>query len=552
MKKKNLLKNDAVQSLLASLGCIVFGLLVGYVVLLFIQPKGAGKAILTIIENFFTYNRAETQMKYLGSTLVKTAPLLMCSLSILFAYKVGLFNIGAAGQYVVGSCASLYAALAWGWSWLPCMLLAIAAGMAAGAIVGLLKTFCNVNEVISGIMLNWIFLYATNMILTNVKEVASPYTYQMHSAAQQALLPSLGLDKLFSGNQYVTIAIPLAILMAILVWVVLEKTRFGYELKATGFNKHAAKYCGMAERRNTVLTLAIAGGLAALGGSLLYQTGYEQWQCTHSSVPNMGFNGICAAFLGGLNPIGAIFSSFFIQHITSGGAYVDKSLYCSQISDLITSIIIYMCGFVLFLKTAMNNAAARREERQRLAMGELEIPEKNLYRDHQSGKDFDRPQYRKLVRRLKRDDVLYIKSIDRLGRNYREILEQWRGLTKEKGGDIVVLDMPLLDTRRGKDLMGTFLSDIVLQVLSFVAENERAAIHQRQAEGIAAAKARGVRFGRPPRPLPENFPAVHRAWRSKKLTLKQAAKACEMPVGTFYSKAVQWETTAALPPGLDL
>lgn len=262
MKKKNLLKNDAVQSLLASLGCIVFGLLVGYVVLLFIQPKGAGKAILTIIENFFTYNRAETQMKYLGSTLVKTAPLLMCSLSILFAYKVGLFNIGAAGQYVVGSCASLYAALAWGWSWLPCMLFAVAAGMAAGAIVGLLKTFCNVNEVISGIMLNWIFLYATNMILTNVKEVASPYTYQMHSAAQQALLPSLGLDKLFSGNQYVTIAIPLAILMAILVWVVLEKTRFGYELKATGFNKHAAKYCGMAERRNTVLTLAIAGGLA--------------------------------------------------------------------------------------------------------------------------------------------------------------------------------------------------------------------------------------------------------------------------------------------------
>ena len=261
MKKKNLLKNDAVQSLLASLGCIVFGLLVGYIVLLFIQPKGAGKAILTIIENFFTYNRAETQMKYLGSTLVKTAPLLMCSLSILFAYKVGLFNIGAAGQYVVGSCASLYAALAWGWSWLPCMLFAVAAGMAAGAIVGLLKTFCNVNEVISGIMLNWIFLYATNMILTNVKEVASPYTYQMHSAAQQALLPSLGLDKLFSGNQYVTIAIPLAILMAILVWVVLEKTRFGYELKATGFNKHAAKYCGMAERRNTVLTLAIAGGL---------------------------------------------------------------------------------------------------------------------------------------------------------------------------------------------------------------------------------------------------------------------------------------------------
>ena len=141
-------------------------------------------------------------------------------------------------------------------------------------------------------------------------------------------------------------------------------------------------------------------------------------------------------------------------------------------------------------------------DRQLLALKELTIPEKNLFIDKQSGKDFERPQYRKLVRKLKKDDLLYIKSIDRLGRNYSEILEQWRILTKEKGVDIVVLDMPLLDTRRGKDLIGTFLSDIDLQVLSFVAENERTNIRQRQAEGIAAAKARGVRFGRPPKPLP--------------------------------------------------
>ena len=192
------------------------------------------------------------------------------------------------------------------------------------------------------------------------------------------------------------------------------------------------------------------------------------------------------------------------------------------------------------------------EERQWIALREFPVERKNIFMDKLSGKDFNRPRYVRLIKKLRPGDVLVVKSIDRLGRNYEEILEQWRVLTKEKGVDIVVLDMPLLDTRRGKDLMGTFLSDIVLQVLSFVAENERAAIHQRQAEGIAAAKARGVRFGRPPRPLPENFPAVHRAWRSKKLTLKQAAKACEMPVGTFYSKAVQWETTAALPPGLDL
>ena len=176
------------------------------------------------------------------------------------------------------------------------------------------------------------------------------------------------------------------------------------------------------------------------------------------------------------------------------------------------------------------------EERQRLAMGELEIPEKNLYRDHQSGKDFDRPQYRKLVRRLKRDDVLYIKSIDRLGRNYREILEQWRVLTKEKGVDIVVLDMPLLDTRRGKDLMGTFLSDIVLQVLSFVAENERAAIHQRQAEGIAAAKAKGVRFGRPPVAAPEDFGKIVASWERGRISFSEALSQSGLAQATFYRR----------------
>ena len=181
------------------------------------------------------------------------------------------------------------------------------------------------------------------------------------------------------------------------------------------------------------------------------------------------------------------------------------------------------------------------EDRQLVALGALHIPEKNIFMDKQSGKDFERPQYKKLVRRLKKDDLLYIKSIDRLGRNYGEILEQWRILTKEKGIDIVVLDMPLLDTRRGKDLMGTFLSDIVLQVLSFVAENERTNIRQRQAEGIAAAKARGVKFGRPPLPLPENFYEVHRAWRDKKISLHQAAEACGMAVGTFYAKARKFE-----------
>ena len=176
------------------------------------------------------------------------------------------------------------------------------------------------------------------------------------------------------------------------------------------------------------------------------------------------------------------------------------------------------------------------EDRQLLAIQQLSIAQENIFIDKQSGKDFQRPQYKKLVRKLKKDDVLYIKSIDRLGRNYAEILEQWRILAKSKGIDIVVLDMPLLDTRRGKDLMGTFLSDIVLQVLSFVAENERENIRQRQAEGIAAAKARGVRFGRPEKELPDNFEALVQAWEREQLPLSDVLDLCQISQSTFYRR----------------
>ena len=361
---RNFLKRPAVQSLIASLVCVLLGLFLGYVVLLFINPTGAWGAITAVMKNFMNYSRANLQMKNFGNTLVKTAPLLMCALSVLFAYKAGLFNIGAAGQYVVGICASLYAALAWGWGWLPCMLFAMLVGALWGALPGLLLAYCNVNVVISGIMLNWIGLYGTNMILTTVKEVASPYTYHLASNAPQAILPTLGLENLFAGNTRVTVAIPLSVLAAVIIAVVLDKTRFGYELKATGNNKNAAKYCGMAEKRNTILTLMIAGALAGMGAALLYLTDFEQWACTSSSVPGMGFNGIAATFLGGLNPYGTILASYFIQHITSGGAFVDKTMYCSQISDLISSLIIYLCGFVLFIKTTINTGIARSEEKE--------------------------------------------------------------------------------------------------------------------------------------------------------------------------------------------
>ena len=362
-EKTSLLRSKGVQSLLASLLCIVIGLLIGYIVLLIINPAGAGEAIRTIVENFLYYPSAAARLRYFGNTLVKTAPLLMCSLSVLFAYKVGLFNIGAAGQYVVGAGASLYVALGLGMPWYVCLVAAIAAGAILGAISGILKAYRNVNEVISCIMLNWISLYLVNALLTNVKETASPYTFTLSSTNPDAILPSLGLGALFANNQYVTIAIPLVILVSVAVWILLEKTKLGYELRATGCNKYAAQYCGMKEKRNIILTMAIAGGLAGMGAATLFLSGFEQWQTTQSAVPAMGFNGIAAAFLGGLNPIGSIFSSYFIQHITNGGAYVDKTMYSAQISDLISSLIIYLCGFVLFFKSLLDRRLARQAER---------------------------------------------------------------------------------------------------------------------------------------------------------------------------------------------
>ena len=365
MKKNNtsLLHNDGVQTLLSSLLCILGGLIAGYLVLLIIEPKGALDAILAVMKSFFRFT-GRSRMKYFGQTLVRTVPLILCSLSVLFSYKVGMFNIGVAGQYVAGACGCLYAALAWKLPWILCLLIGMAAAAVLGVIAGVLKTKCNVNIVISGIMLNWIALYLTNLILGKVKSPMSPYTLNIMGTNPSAKLPSLGLEKLFSGESSVTIAIPLAILVAVVISVVLSKTTFGYELKATGNNYHAAKYAGMKEDRNIILTMMISGALAGLGAGLLFLTGIEEWETTISSVPAMGFNGIAVAFLGGLSPIGSILSAFFIQYITFGGGNVDLQVYCSQISSLISSLIIYLCAFVAFFKYFIQAYLRRRKEKQ--------------------------------------------------------------------------------------------------------------------------------------------------------------------------------------------
>ncbi len=365
MKKEKtpLIRQSGFQTLLSSLICVLGGLIIGYIVLLLIEPSGAFGAITAIMKSFFRYP-GKMMLKYFGQTLVRTVPLLMCSLSVLFAYKVGMFNIGVAGQYVAGACGCLYAALAWKLPWLPCLLIGMVAAGLLGAISGLLKTKCNVNVVISGIMLNWITLYLTNLLLGKVKSPNSPYTLELRGNNPGALLPRLGLDKLFNNEKSVTIAIPLAVIIAVAIWFVLSKTKFGYELKATGHNYHAARYAGMKENWNIILTMFIAGALAGLGAGMLFLTGIENWETTTSSVPAMGFNGIAVAFLGGLSPIGSILSSFFIQYITFGGGNVDLQVYSSQISSLISSLIIYLCAFVGFFKFFIQGRIRKNDEKQ--------------------------------------------------------------------------------------------------------------------------------------------------------------------------------------------
>ena len=366
-EKKSLIRNDRFQTLLSSLVCILGGLFVGYLVLLLIEPSGAFEAIVAVMKSFFRYP-GKLMYKYFGQTLVRTVPLLMCALSVLFAYKVGMFNIGVAGQYVAGACGCLYAALEWKLPWLPCLLVGMLCASLLGGISGWLKTKCNVNIVISGIMLNWITLYMTNLMLGQVKSPSSPYTLGLLGNNPSALIPSLGLDKLFNNERSVTIAIPIAILMALVVWVILNKTKFGYELKATGNNYNAAKYAGMKENKNIIMTMMIAGALAGMGAGLLFLTGIEDWETTIASVPGMGFNGIAVAFLGGLNPLGSILSAFFIQYITTGGGNVDLQVYCSQISSLISALIIYLCAFVTFFKAFMKTQIRKYDEKKAAAV----------------------------------------------------------------------------------------------------------------------------------------------------------------------------------------
>ena len=314
--------SEAFLSVAASLICIVIGLLLGLVVLAIINAEHAfGDGLLVILQSGFKSPRN------MGTVLANAAPLIMTGLSVGFAFKTGLFNIGAAGQYTLGAFGALYCAIVLQWPWYLCLLAAMLFGALWGALPGIFKAYLNINEVITAIMFNWIGLYLVNELIYQngtgpMYDVRNTRTFNLRKNPDyaQSIIPDFGLNKMFQTNS-TTIAIFLAVVVAIIVWVILEKTTFGYELKAVGLNKNAAKYAGINEKKNIVLSMAIAGALAGFGAGLYYLSSVSEWNPLNStSLPAMGFNGIPVALLASSNPIGTIFSALFISHISVGAS----------------------------------------------------------------------------------------------------------------------------------------------------------------------------------------------------------------------------------------
>ena len=370
---------SAASSLLASLVCILIGLAVGFVVLLALggitlaQEGNAAtfsdlmkttweQGFKPIIQGGF-YKKANTMGMGVRMEILQAAPLVMTGLSVAFAFKTGLFNIGAAGQYTVGAFFALYSAIILKMPWWACLIASAVGGAIWGAIPGIFKAFLNVNEVITAIMFNWIGLYAVNTMI--YQQGAGPMfnlkttkTFTIKESSPESLLPtfnvSVGGDDYFGKLFQPSIGIFIAIAVAVIIWIVINKTTFGYELKACGHNKDAAKYAGINEKRNIVLSMTIAGALAGLGAGLFYLSGSKEWEpLVSTALPAAGFNGISVALLASSNPLGCIFSAIFISHITTGGGFMFAKLFPSEVADIISGVVIYLCAFSLLFKTGI-------------------------------------------------------------------------------------------------------------------------------------------------------------------------------------------------------
>ena len=343
---------NSLTSVLAAFFCIIIGLVAGYVVLFIINSENAWEnGLLRIMQGGFY------DVPYgVGRTLSLGAPLIMTGLSVAFAFKTGLFNIGVAGQYTLGAFGALFCAIVLKLPWWLCLIGSALCGGLWGLIPGLFKAFLNINEVITAIMFNWIGLYLVNEIIYGggygaMYDAYNAKTYSINKVSPDSIIPDLGLAELFRQKS-ATVSIFLAIIVAVVIYIILQKTIFGYELKACGFNKDAARYAGINEKKNIVLSMTIAGMLGGFGAGLYYLSGGVEWSPLNSTaLPVMGFNGISVALLASSNPIGTIFSGLFIAHISVGGAYLPSRYFPSEVANVITGIIIYLCAFSMLFKT---------------------------------------------------------------------------------------------------------------------------------------------------------------------------------------------------------
>lgn len=371
MNKRRVLEAQGFTSFLSSLLSILAGLLIGFLLLIAFNSQHAfnGMARMLTLGIDFS-NRAQIGAQILGKmgkVLYQAAPLLMTGLSVGFAFKTGLFNIGASGQYTIGAACAIIAAIAFKLPWYACIIAAMLGGAVWGAIPGLCKALFNVNEVITSIMFNWIGLFAVNLTLANIPIVLAnawgasnmDRTADIKKANPSAIIPTLGLNKLF-GSNYMNISIFLAIFIAIVIYIVLNKTTFGYELKSCGANKNASIYAGISAKRNIVLSMVIAGGLSGIAGGMSYLAGTVQYVLERTLLP-MGFDGIPVALLGTSHPLGTIFSALFISYIKDGGNAMQPEFSTENI-NIIISVIIYLAAFALLTRNLLSKALSRRDK----------------------------------------------------------------------------------------------------------------------------------------------------------------------------------------------
>ena len=357
MRLKKLLQkwsaqNEGFQRLLASVVSIGFGLIFGLILLICFNAPYAGSGFLSLISAGFSSSDKFAKVLY------QAAPLIMTGLSVGFAFRTGLFNIGATGQYTVGAAFALIGAIELQLPWYVCLLLAMLGGAIWGVFPGLFKALFNVHEVITSIMFNWIGLFSVNLLIVNLSQMLAKdwglaqmdRTAPLDVANPSALLPKLGLDQFF-GSSYMNIGIFIAILFAIVMYIVLNKTTFGYEQKACGFNRNASEYAGINSKRSIVLSMVIAGALSGLGGGLYYLAGTGQYSLLKALVA-MGFNGIPVALLASSNPVGTIFSALFVSFIQVGGDAMQPE-FVREIIDIIVSVIIYLSAFSLLMRSVI-------------------------------------------------------------------------------------------------------------------------------------------------------------------------------------------------------